>query len=237
MNEANAKLQAAIDRLMANRPEARLLEAGCGSTSHLKLHDGWHMVGIDIAEHQLARNELLKEKILGDLQTYVWRPNSFDMIVSWDVLEHLPEPGKALDKLSDALKPGGIMVFALPNLYSLKGLITKFTPFAFHEWFYRVIIGDRRDRSQFDQFPTFLRNDVAPYRLKEFARSRNFDVVYCDIYQGPVQAYVRQRNRLANLAFALVGGVSRIVSCGRIDLNLTDYIIVLQKKGGLANPA
>jgi len=229
MSEANAKLQAVIDRLMANRADVCLLEAGCGSVSHLKLNNAWRMVGIDIAEHQLARNAMLQEKILGDVQTYVWPKDSFDMIVSWDVLEHLSEPRKALERFSDALRPGGIMVFALPNLYSLKGLITKFTPYVVHEWFYRYIIGDKRDKSQFDQFPTFLKTDVAPGRLKQFAEIRKFDVVYCDIYEGPVQVYLRRHNKLADIGFALLGGISRILSLGKLDLNLTDYIMVLQK--------
>jgi hypothetical protein len=47
------------------------------------------------------------------------------------VIEHLPEPTKALDRLIAALNLGGGLVLAFPNLWSLKGLVTKFTPSSF----------------------------------------------------------------------------------------------------------
>jgi SAM-dependent methyltransferase len=230
MNEANGKLQNMLDRLMAGRSNVRLLEAGCGSTSHLRLPSDWHLVGVDISENQLRRNKHLHEKILGDLQTHVWPANSFDIIVCWDVLEHLPEPGKAMDQLLHALKPEGLMVLAMPNLYSIKGLVTKLTPYAFHKWFFRYVIGDKRDMSEFDQFPTFLRPEIAPHRVRRRAQARHADVVYLDVYEGPVQSHLRRHSRLADMAFSLVGAVSRFLSLGRLDLNCTDYIIVLQSR-------
>lgn len=229
MSEANARLQAALDKLIAHRSAVSVLEAGCGSTSHLHLKEEWRVTGIDISQNQLDRNLQLKEKILGDLQSHVWSTDSFDMIVSWDVLEHLPQPRKALENLVGGLKPEGLLVLALPNLYSLKGLVTKFTPFFFHEWFYRYIIGDKREKHEFDQFPTFLRNDVAPYRLRQFARQNGLAVIYCDIYEGPVQTFMRKRHAWANIAFAFIGGVSRLLSFGQMDLNKTDCILILQR--------
>lgn len=44
-----------------------------------------------------------------------WR-EPFDVIVAGDILEHLPEPGLALDRLRPLLKPGGLLLVSLPNV-------------------------------------------------------------------------------------------------------------------------
>ncbi len=44
-----------------------------------------------------------------------WR-EPFDVVVAGDILEHLPEPGLALDRLGPLLKPGGLLFVSLPNV-------------------------------------------------------------------------------------------------------------------------
>ncbi|HUM03496.1 MAG TPA: class I SAM-dependent methyltransferase [Thermoanaerobaculia bacterium] len=41
---------------------------------------------------------------------------SFDVAVAADVLEHLPDPGRALDLLRPLVKPEGILLVSLPNV-------------------------------------------------------------------------------------------------------------------------
>jgi len=141
----------------------------------------------------LRRNAHLDEKILGDIQTYRWPVPRFDAVVCGDVPEHLPRPTAALDNLFDAVKPGGIVVLAFPNLYSLKGLVTKLTPFFVHVWFYRLT-GDHRPLDEFDQFPTYLRTSMVPTRVLRRGQERGFSVVYFRLYEGPVQTDLRRRS-------------------------------------------
>src|SRR3990172_9070263 len=141
MSEANRKAQAVVDRLLRGQERIAALEAGCGSASHLRLPLGAIITGIDISEKQLARNTLLHKKICADLETHEWAEGCFDLVICWDVLEHLPRPVLALRNVFVAAAPGGIVVLALPNLYSLKGMVTKFMPYAFHVWFYRYVMG------------------------------------------------------------------------------------------------
>jgi SAM-dependent methyltransferase len=225
--------EAAIDRLVGGRTGLRVLDAGSGWKSVGRTHETWHVVGIDISADQLARNVRLNERVLGDLQTHAWAADSFDMIVCWDVLEHLPHPIRALTHLVGALKPGGILVIAVPNLYSLKGLLTKFTPFAFHEWFYRNVLGSKQPMSR--QFPTVLRREIAPSRLRRFAMTMRLDVAYYLLYEGSVQKYLRWRHALANVVLATIGGLSRVLSSYRLDLNLTDCIMILQNNSSSAS--
>lgn len=44
-----------------------------------------------------------------------WR-EPFDVIVAGDVLEHLPEPDRALELLRPLLSPGGLLLVSLPNV-------------------------------------------------------------------------------------------------------------------------
>jgi hypothetical protein len=56
--------------ILGNRGRIKLLEAGCGSASHLELKPAVDGVGIDISRAQLERNTMVQEKILGDIQDY-----------------------------------------------------------------------------------------------------------------------------------------------------------------------
>ena len=115
------ELQSVIGRFFSDGRSFEVLEAGCGSSRHIELGDRARIVGIDISEEQLARNDRLDRKILGDVQTHDFAPECFDLIVCWDVLEHLPEPERALRSFARASKAGGVILLALPNVFSLKG--------------------------------------------------------------------------------------------------------------------
>ena len=224
-----ARVQAVLDTLLADTPAPRVLEAGCGSTSRIALPRQRQLVGIDISERQLARHPSLDERVLGDLETTTWPANSFDLVVCWDVIEHLNRPDLAMTQLMASLRPGGGLLLAFPHFWSLKGLVTKLTPFGFHAWFYRHILGDRRERAALDQFPTPFRRDIAPQRVKQLAARAGLAVLYEEIYEGPVQTSMRERHRVFDWAFAALGGVSRTLSLGTIDLGLSDCILILRK--------
>ena len=102
MSEEIQSLQSFLDKELLHRPSVRVLEAGCGSASNLKLGEQVWLVGIDISEKQLARNTVLREKIHADIQRYAFPAESFDAIICWDVLEHLSKPELALRQFAPA---------------------------------------------------------------------------------------------------------------------------------------
>src|SRR5271165_3896175 len=102
-----AELEALLDRLLTHGQGILALEAGCGSMSHFRLPSKTRLVGIDISERQLANHGRLDEKVLGDLQSYDWSTARFDLVVCWDVLEHLPDPVAAMERMFAATRPGG----------------------------------------------------------------------------------------------------------------------------------
>jgi 2-polyprenyl-3-methyl-5-hydroxy-6-metoxy-1,4-benzoquinol methylase len=227
--DPQSRVQQAVDLILNGKQNPRVMEAGCGSLSRVQLPQGRHLVGIDISQRQLDRNTQLNEKILGDLQSFPLPTKGFDLVLCWDVIEHLPDPTKALERMASTLNPGGAMVLAFPNLWSLKGLVTKFTPYGIHALFYKYIIGDKRSSAEWDQFPTYFRYAIAPPQLRQWARDHGLDIAFEETYEGPVQTHMRGRSRLMDLGFGALGLVSRALTFGALDLGLSDTIMVLRK--------
>lgn len=230
MSEQNQKLQAVLDKLLSGRSQLTTLEAGCGSVSHIRIDGTSRMVGIDISEKQLNRNSGLHEKIVGDLQTYPLPVSKYDVIVSWDVLEHLESPGPALANLFKATRKDGIVVLAAPNILSIKGIVTKLLPHTLQVAFYRYVIGDKRaGKDDQGPFKTFFKREMWPQNVITRGKQAGFEIAYFCAYEGPVPRHLRGKYKLVDLGFALTGWLSRLLSFNKFDLNHSDYMLVLRK--------
>jgi len=176
------EIQAILDEYRSQHTAPVLLEAGCGSTNTFEL-DGYRVVGIDISAKQLERNTELDERLLGDIQDYAFERNAFDVIVCWNVLEHVSAPVRALENFARALKDGGLLIMEAPNPISLKGLVTKFSPHAVHVLFYRYI-RNMPDAGKADTAPfkTYLRFSLTPGGLRRFANANGLEVVHIRTY-------------------------------------------------------
>lgn len=224
------KLQSVLDRALAARDCIKVLEAGCGSNSHVELGPNTYVVGIDISEKQLQRNPLLHEKILGDLQAYKLPASYFDIILCWDVMEHLPHPEKALANFARSIREDGIIVLAMPNLFSVKGLITKLAPYKLHVLAWRYLYGNK-DAGKEDNgpFPTFLRYSISPSVMKQRARRHGLAVEYMSLYESPMHRQLREKYRLTGTPWRLVRRAVKALTLGKVDPGQTDYIIVLKR--------
>lgn len=214
----------AVNALLAGKDQVTILEAGCGSASQIEFKAKVHAVGIDISAEELEKNGAVQEKILGDIQDYPLPEGEFDAIVCWMVLEHLPRPSEALANLFRAAKPGGIVILGFPNLASIKGMVTKFTPFWFHTLFYRLM------RYQSRHFPTYLRAAILPERLIRFAEGNGFSPAFYRLAEGGVSKKLRSRYRLANAALRAVDSGLRIASFGQWRTALLDECAVILQK-------
>jgi SAM-dependent methyltransferase len=223
------ELQRLIDAYIATKDTVRLLEAGCGSMSKVRLGHKVLATGIDISAAQLLRNSNLNEKILGDIQTYQLEKNSFDMIICWDVLEHLNSPQLALEKFFHAIKPGGLIILAYPNLFSLKGFITKVTPHIVHVWYYRYLL-HRPNAGKDDTAPfvTQLRLASTYPAIRRQANSNRAQEVFFALRESFSMQYVRKNFPPFNVAMKTASLVSRTLSLGKLDVIQSDCIQVFQ---------
>jgi SAM-dependent methyltransferase len=228
-NEVTA-LREALAPILERGRRLTVLEAGCGSGSHLRFGEDAHIVGIDISAEQLERNPLLHERILGDLETYPLPRDTFDVIVCWDVLEHLRHPERALDNFLAALAAGGIIVLAMPHVYSVKGMLTKLSPHWFHVLIYRYIFRiPTAGQPGSVPFPTYLRLAIAPENVKRFAARHGLTVAYFALYESGYFREYRTKARLTGGPWTAVRVATHLLTFGRLSADLTDYIIVLQK--------
>ena len=99
----------------------RLLDAGCG-TGHFSLaasERGAAVTSMDIGERLLAKvaEKCETERIIGSVLQMPFEDNSFDIIVSTEVIEHTPAPYNAVSELYRVLRPGGILALTVPNRF------------------------------------------------------------------------------------------------------------------------
>jgi SAM-dependent methyltransferase len=233
MSNAIDELQQIVDDYLTPERTFAILEAGCGSMSKLKLGSNIHVVGIDISEKQLERNTKLDERLLGDIHTYPLAESSFDIIICWDVLEHLQDPRSALENFLRACKPNGLIILAFPNLFSLKGIITKLTPYRVHIWYYKYFLGFK-DPGRDDQppFPTTLRLSMSYPAIWKLARSRNATVQFFAFRESPDMQTVRRKSWIMNALFSTASVLSRTLTFGKVDAKNSDCIMVLRPSGG-----
>ncbi len=64
-----------------------------------------------------AKKLTAPENLYGDICQEVPKENAFDVVMSWSVFEHVPDPDAALDNILRALRPGGIFYISL-HLYT-----------------------------------------------------------------------------------------------------------------------
>jgi SAM-dependent methyltransferase len=221
-------LQDFLDVATLDRTALRILEAGCGSRTNIRFNDRVHWVGIDISAAQLERNNGLREKIHADVQTYEFPNGDFDMIVCWDVLEHLEVPEAALQRFAEAVKPGGLIVLKIPNLDSLKGRLTKALPHGAHVIWYQYVHGRRyTKREDGGPFRTYLRSSIAPSALRQFAVESGLDVPF-EAYYDVANVVSLRKKKVALLAYKAAKSLVGLLSLGK--LGDSEYIIVMQRR-------
>lgn len=100
----------------------RVLDAGCGEgygTRLLARAGAAEVVGLDIAEPviEVARNEQVPRVgfEVGDLRSLSHPDRSFDLVVCFEVIEHVDDQDAVLDELARVLRPDGLLLISSPN--------------------------------------------------------------------------------------------------------------------------
>ena len=177
---SNEPLSAIVGNFLDGRRPLKILEAGCGSMGHVSYDNDAYIVGIDISQVQLDRNPILKERILGDIEDYPLPESTFDLIICWDVLEHLKHPDRALRNFARTVNEGGIILLASPNVMTVRGLLTKFTPHWVHVLYYKRVVG-LKDAGKPGHYPfkAYHRFSMTPFAITRFGKKHNLQVEAC----------------------------------------------------------
>ncbi len=104
-----------------------LLDLGCSSGSFLESLKGepWKLHGIEMSAEGARTAEARSgaQVFVGDIPEAPFAPESFDVITCFDVLEHVYEPRRVMEKVGEWLKPGGIFYVLVPNIDSAEARV------------------------------------------------------------------------------------------------------------------
>lgn len=152
------------DRLFRERILARLkpdwhvldLGAGAGIVEQMNFKGlAARVCGVDL-DPRVTRNPMLDEGKVSDAGGIPYPDESFDLVFSDNVMEHLADPLAVLCEVRRVLRPGGVLLFKTPNKYHYMPLIARATPHRFHQFVNRL-----RGRAEVDTFPTLYRANSA----------------------------------------------------------------------------
>jgi ubiquinone/menaquinone biosynthesis C-methylase UbiE len=105
-------------------PGLRLLDAGAGELQNRKHCKHLDYVSQDFCQYagggkcseglHLGKWNTDQIELVSDIVDIPAQDRSFDAILCSEVLEHVPEPTRALDEFSRLLKPGGVLILTAP---------------------------------------------------------------------------------------------------------------------------
>ncbi|WP_426092174.1 class I SAM-dependent methyltransferase [Flavobacterium sp. DSR3-2] len=121
----------------------KVLDSGCGVMPYKKIilenKEITSYVGLDI-ETALSYDNIQPD-FYWDGITMPFESDTFDVVLSTEVLEHVLNPDVYLLEVKRVLKPGGIFFFTVPFLMSLHEVpfdYYRYTPYALEEIFKKV---------------------------------------------------------------------------------------------------
>lgn len=139
-------------RIVRRRRRAgRLLDIGAGVGAFLNLaRESFDVSGTEVSTEAIlvAKERYDIELLAGAVEEMELPPGSFDVITMFHVLEHLHRPAETLAECRRLLKPGGLLIVAVPNelkglKFRLKRLAARFGLSGGARWFGEIDLNTR----------------------------------------------------------------------------------------------
>jgi 2-polyprenyl-3-methyl-5-hydroxy-6-metoxy-1,4-benzoquinol methylase len=103
--------------------KGRLLDVGCATGFFLDLArgQGWEVVGTEVSNFaaRYARERFGLDVRVGTLRDLSLPDEAFDVVTTWDVIEHVLDPMAELQEMRRILRDDGILSIITPNAGSL----------------------------------------------------------------------------------------------------------------------
>ena len=194
---------------------ARLLEIGSG-LGHLvaQLEDTFQTFGMDLNHWAVKESKfVVKTSMLetASAQELPFADGSFNVVIIKHIVEHLPNPEKAIREIGRVTAPGGTLILATPNLSSL------LKPLKGERW-----IGY--------QDPTHI-SLKPPEEWLSLIRTANFSLrrVFADgFWDVPYLSVIPKQ--IQKLTFGSLGGVQAITGFVFLPMRWGESIIVIARK-------
>jgi ubiquinone/menaquinone biosynthesis C-methylase UbiE len=149
-----------------------VLDLGCGihSEDFQAIKHKIKLIGVDFAKQSGQQNQLLDEFKQVDLNKKLpFTDNSFDLVYSRFVIEHLQDPDQTYQEVYRVLKPGGYFIILTPNLYNKLIFLSKILPISLHKFLRAKLTGVAEE----EVFPTYYRSN-RPAKIKKQLKNSGF---------------------------------------------------------------
>ncbi len=145
MYDTNKRLHVFYKELLTEDiSQKKLLDAGCGTGwfSKWACDRNADVTSMDLGAGLLGKvaEKCNSERVIGSILEIPFDENTFDIVVSSEVIEHTPDPGKAIHELFRVLKPGGILILSVPNRF----------------WYFSIWIANKLNLRPYDGFENWL---------------------------------------------------------------------------------
>jgi SAM-dependent methyltransferase len=161
----------------------RVLELACGrgGFTHRMARGGAAVTGCDfsLSALQIASGKFPVAQdpsdtwfVQADGQSLPFADNSFDLIVSCETIEHLPDVRSAIREMYRVTRPQGRLLLTTPNYFNFMGLYEVYAHFRHPK---------RRDDQPFDRRQWF-------FQIQRWIRSAGWSVLHTDgtVHQFPI---------------------------------------------------
>ena len=220
------------------RGPLNILEAGCGRSWPLDLKGvEYRLTGIDLDGEALkSRVEQvgdLHEAIIGDLcAPGMIRTETYDVIYSSFVLEHVAPAEQLLDNMVRGLKPGGLLLLHIPDRDSVFGWTARRSPFGVHVAYYRLVHRYKHaGEPGHPPYPTYHAPIVSRDGIWGFCRKHG-----CEVLHEHGHSYYVRGKGLRPLAIRLYSIGISVLSLGTLAWRHDNLTYVIRKNGAGVSP-
>jgi SAM-dependent methyltransferase len=158
-------------------------ELGGGANPQVGDADKWgfvnHRVVIDISANELAKATSDVETRVADLcQPIATGHDSYDLVFSTLLCEHLSDPRTFHENCFNLLRPGGLSIHFFPTLFAFPFVVNKLIPERLAHSVLSKIHRERIEHGSHDKFPAYYRWTTGPTQraMKRF-ESIGFEVM------------------------------------------------------------
>lgn len=127
-----------LARILKHQPKGRLLDIGGGQGDFGAFaREEYEFEATEVSGEgvRIAQEKHGLDILHGDVLDLELDKAAYDVITMWHVLEHVPEPKAIIERCNELLRPGGVVVIAVPNtdsgLRMTSGLWKEAARFAF----------------------------------------------------------------------------------------------------------
>jgi len=114
-----------LEQVLKLKKHGNLLEIGCGRGEFLSIaRKYFNTEGIDRSNFAVAsiKKNLICDRVYEEkIENVKLDSNHYDVVIAYNILEHLADPEKTIRKIYDSLKKGGVLVGSVPNNSGLIG--------------------------------------------------------------------------------------------------------------------